>query len=216
MRFSRILFDKIKPSTKLAVAQQSGPLKQITANIFGALFGKYLLTTNIVSSGILMSIGDLMSQEIEFRKGLIDRRYDWNRNAKMFVVGAIQGPIHHYFYGWLDRVYVGASIKTTTIKILYDQLVMSPVCIVAFFYSAGWLDRQSTAECTKELKSKMIKVYITDWMVWPGTQFINFYYLHPKYRVIYVNFITMLYNVFLSYVKHDQHVIEANSSEKLN
>lgn len=43
----------------------------------------------------------------------------------------------------------------------------------------------------------------TDWAVWPAAQFLNFYYLHPKYRVVYVNLVTMLYNVFLSYIKHD-------------
>lgn len=171
-----------------------------------AAFGKYLLTTNIISAGVLMQFGDIMSQEIEFRQGELEQRYDWKRNAKMFVVGAVQGPLHHYFYHWLDLKYAGATVKITSIKILYDQLVMSPVCIAAFFYTAGWLDGQSTRECTDETLSKCVKVYITDWMVWPATQFINFYYLRPKYRVIYVNLITMLYNVFLSYIKHEDHV----------
>lgn len=41
-----------------------------------------------------------------------------------------------------------------------------------------------------------------DWCVWPPTQLINFLYVPNHYQVVYVNAITMLYNVFLSYIKH--------------
>lgn len=181
-------------------------MKYFFRNLSNSLFKKYLLTTNTVSSGILMSIGDGLSQYVE-RKYTVKKespqQFDWSRNAKMFLVGAAQGPLHHYFYGWLDRKYLDATLKVTTIKILYDQFVMSPMCIILFFYSAGYAFRQTTVECTQELKAKFMTVYITDWLVWPFAQFINFHYLHPKYRVIYVNAVTTLYNVFLSYVKHD-------------
>lgn len=182
-------------------------MKYFIRNLSNTLFKKYLLTTNIVSSGILMSMGDALSQYIEQKYAVkSDKKQqvtiNWSRNAVMFAVGAAQGPLHHYFYGWLDKRYVGATMKNSSIKILYDQFIMSPVCIIMFFYSAGWMYRQTNRECAEELKSKFLTVYITDWMVWPFAQFLNFYYLHPRYRVVYVNFVTMLYNVFLSYVKH--------------
>lgn len=47
-----------------------------------------------------------------------------------------------------------------------------------------------------------------DWMVWPPTQFINFYYVPVKYQVVYINAVTMLYNVFLSYIKHRELALE--------
>lgn len=162
MKIFRLLFCKylsrpnLPAQTTEAVVKQKGWAHSTRK----ALFGKYLLHTNIISSGVLMLLGDLMSQEIEYRKGLIKERYDWVRSSKMFLVGTIQGPIHHYFYGWLDRKYVGATLKITTIKILYDQFIMSPVCIAAFFYPAGWLDGQSTESCTNELSSKFLKVYV--------------------------------------------------------
>lgn len=78
----------------------------------------------------------------------------------MFLVGSIQGPINHYFYGWLDRAITTVNLKNVSKKIFLDQLIMSPVCIVAFFYSAGILDGQSTNECTDELKSKFLTVYM--------------------------------------------------------
>ncbi|XP_031620106.1 mpv17-like protein 2 [Contarinia nasturtii] len=187
---------------------ESLKMQNFIRNITNSLFKKHLLLTNTVSSGVLMSIGDGLSQYVEQKITLKHNKeqwkfkLDWSRNGKMFVVGASSGPLHHYFYGWLDAKYIGFTLKVTMIKILYDQLVMAPLCIALFFYSAGWMYKQSFNDSTNELKSKFSTVYITDWIVWPFAQFVNFHYLSTDYRVIYVNFITMLYNVFLSYVKH--------------
>lgn len=180
---------------------------KILRNLNNLLFKKYLLTTNTVSSGILLAMGDGISQYIERKLDQTTKndrhvQFNWDRNFKMFIVGAAGGPLHHYFYAWLDIKYPGATLRTTTIKILYDQFVMAPLCIILFFYSAGWLYGQSASNCWNELKSKIAVILAADWAFWPATQFINFYYLHPKYRVLYVNFATMLYDVFLSYMKH--------------
>lgn len=53
-----------------------------------------------------------------------------------------------------------------------------------------------------------------DWVIWPPTQFINFYFVPVKYQVVYVNLITVLYDIFLSYVKHRDHIKE-NMEEKV-
>lgn len=40
-------------------------------------------------------------------------------------------------------------------------------------------------------------------MFWPIAQFINFNFTPAPYRVMYINVLTMLYNVWLSIVKHN-------------
>lgn len=48
-------------------------------NVLNTAFNKYLLVTNIASSGILMAIGDIAQQEIEYQRGLLQKRYDLQR-----------------------------------------------------------------------------------------------------------------------------------------
>lgn len=51
-------------------------------NVNGTLnktFGKYLLLTNTVSSGVLMAAGDLIQQEIGKRRAPTSKRFDWKR-----------------------------------------------------------------------------------------------------------------------------------------
>ncbi|GAB0090554.1 mpv17-like protein 2 [Sergentomyia squamirostris] len=172
--------------------------------VWGSLFGKYLLLTNTISSGILMGFGDVMSQEIEYRSKLIAKRYDWKRIGQMFLVGCLAGPFHHVFYKWVDNILPKSDVVTSIKKIILDQIIFSPFCIITFFYSAGLLEDKSISDCNKELRDKFLTVYIADWTIWPAAQFINFYFLSPQYRVLYINVLTMFYNVFLCYVKHTE------------
>ncbi|KAJ8910514.1 hypothetical protein NQ315_002456 [Exocentrus adspersus] len=171
-------------------------------------FGKYLLLTNTISSGVLMLVGDICQQEIEYRQNKLPQRYDFGRMSRMFTVGFALGPFHHYFYIWLAKVLPARNVVTVMKKILIDQFIMGPICIVAFFYSMSALEMKPMVKWNEEVKNKFVEVYVMDWCVWPPTQFINFYYVPVKYQVFYINFITMLYNVFLSYIKHREEAQE--------
>lgn len=194
-----ILVNNVRQKSS-ALANEIGALRVV----WNKIFGKYLLATNIISSGVLMAIGDLAAQEIRYRRGTVEKReYDWNRLGRMFIVGALQGPMHHYVYRWMDTVMPVQTLKNITRKILIDQFVMSPICILMFFYSACFLEHKSLEETNDEILEKFHYIYLMDWAVWPAAQYINFRFFDLKYRVMYVNVVTAIYNVFMSFMKHE-------------
>lgn len=149
--------------------------------------------------------------------------------GRMFAVGTLMGPLHHYYYLYLDKMLPKVDIKTVVKKIVCDQMFASPATIVCFFYGMGIFEGKSISESTSELTKKFKFVYMVsnlygafillhnkfvlihflfqgDCLFWPPAQFVNFYYLPSEYRVVYINLATMVFNVFLSYMKHyDQH-----------
>lgn len=183
-----------------------------------------------------MMLGDVVAQKIEMKRdGSKQRELDWYRIGEwelkfllewfvksdcrigcMTLVGISQGPLHHYLYLWMDRALPGTAIRTVLAKIGIDQFAISPIFITTYLYSAGILEGNSIRQCTDEITDKFATIYVADWMVWPPTQFINFYWLSPKYRVLYINGITMLYNIFLCYIKHNDDLrIRFNESDSV-
>lgn len=134
-----------------------------------------------------MAMGDLIQQEIEVQSNVLPSRYDWARtgiiyrlknnifvisssifishllffiSARMFIVGTLLGPAHHYYYIYLDKILPQVNLKTVAKKILCDQLFASPATIICFFYGMGILEKKTMKQSTIELKDKFKYVYM--------------------------------------------------------
>lgn len=106
----------------------------------------------------------------------------------------------------MERILPGNAKSTVIKKILSDQLIVSPVFIAHYFYTAFFLANRPISDTNKELfvDGKFLRIYIADWCIWPAAQLLNFRYVPLKYRVLYINAVTMFYNIFLCYVKNQK------------
>ncbi|XP_076180832.1 mpv17-like protein 2 isoform X2 [Ptiloglossa arizonensis] len=201
--------------------------------VWRKLFGKYLLVTNTVSCGLMMAAADMIQQRSEHWKknnnyllggsrviaaSLEDDQqefsnamtpntetymHDYIRTKNMTTVGLVQGPFHHWFYMLLDKVLPGRNALSVVKKTCLDQTIASPTCLGIFFVGLGVLEHRKIEEICEELKVKLYDTWKIDCCFWPPTQCVNFIFIPFRYRVLYTNFMTMIYDVFLSYMKYD-------------
>lgn len=166
------------------------------------MFNKYLLLTNVGISATLSCAGDIIQQNYEIVK-TGKRTWDKARTFRMTVSGVAIGVVCHYWYGFLDKKYPGRALKTVLKKVVIDQLVCSPVYITIFFATTCYMEERKWEDFKEELMQKWWRLYLAEWVIWPPAQILNFYFLPPRYRVLYDNAISLGYDVYTSYVKHE-------------
>uniref|UniRef100_A0A8D9ELN0 Mpv17-like protein 2 n=1 Tax=Cacopsylla melanoneura TaxID=428564 RepID=A0A8D9ELN0_9HEMI len=170
---------------------------------------RFLFYTNCLGSGFLMCVGDTIQQSVEIYNKENKSGYDLTRIAHMGTIGLLLGPPTHFFYKYLDHFIPKITFKTIAYKILVDQSIISPTCIIIFLGGLGILESKTKQEIKDEIKTKFLIIYSTDWMLWPPCQYVNFTYVKPKYRVMYVNVITVIYDIILSYIKYTEDLFKS-------
>lgn len=58
--------------------------------------------------------------------------------GSMFLVGCSMGFIEHYWYCWLDRMYVGRTMKAVAKKVLVDQIICAPSIGLWYFLGENY------------------------------------------------------------------------------
>merc|ERR1712113_1269568 len=99
------------------------------------------------------------------------------------------------------------QIKIVIKKILCDQIIFSPILIVACLLAACIMNGREKENIFQEVTHKGQELYLAEWLLWPPAQFINFYFLPTRYRVLYDNLVSLVYDTYTSHVKHNVKII---------
>ena len=175
-------------------------------SIVASLFKGHLLATNVSLSFGLSGLGDLLQQRNEMvqKQGTASPSSGLRRATHMAVTfGATSGVLCHFWYHWLDAFLPGSGLRVVVRKIVLDQVLFSPVCIAACLSASCLLDGATSAhQLTEEVLHKGSRLYVAEWAIWPPAQFLNFYFLPTRFRVLFDNLVSLGYDVYASNVKH--------------
>lgn len=167
-----------------------------------AYSSKYLIYTNTATASITFIIGDFLTQRIE--QFTDDEPTGWSitRTTHMGIAGCLNGFIFHHWYRTLDTMLPGTCIKTVMKKTVADIIIGSNLSIIGLFAAQAALDNSSFEQFVDDYRTGWFPVYMSDLMLWPATQFFNFFYLKPRYRLLCVNLVTIVAAVFRSHIAH--------------
>ncbi|XP_055482807.1 protein Mpv17 isoform X2 [Psammomys obesus] len=144
----------------------------------------------ILTSGSLMGLGDIISQQLVERRGL--QEHQTGRTLIMVSLGcAFVGPVLGGWYRVLDR-FIPSTTKVDALKkMLLDQGVFAPCFLGCFLPTVGVLNGMSA----QDNWAKLLRL-------WPAVQLANFYLVPLHYRLAVVQCVAVVWNSYLSWKAH--------------
>ncbi|CAL8464552.1 g4087 [Coccomyxa elongata] len=157
------------------------------------------IITKSLTAAAGFALGDVVAQHSTKGAG---QRYDYLRTARMtafglFFAGPLQG---HYWYGWLDRSILPLrpkSLAAVVSKIGIDQSIMAPLGTVAFFAAMKTMELKPS-ESLEAIKERTWPTVSAGWQLWIPAHAINFGFIAPSMRVLYVNVVAIAWTYILS------------------
>ncbi|KAH8906245.1 hypothetical protein BR93DRAFT_739103 [Coniochaeta sp. PMI_546] len=160
------------------------------------LAARPLLTQSITTS-ILFAVGDITAQQLVEKKGF--ENHDLARTGRMALYGGtVFGPAATTWFRFLQRnVNLRSTNSTILARVALDQGVFAPTFIGIFLSSMAVLEGTSPQE---KLEKSYKPALLTNYMIWPFVQLVNFKFVPLHHRVLFVNVISIGWNCYLSYL----------------
>mmetsp|Transcript_29465 Transcript_29465/g.80971 ORF Transcript_29465/g.80971 Transcript_29465/m.80971 type:complete len:185 (-) Transcript_29465:132-686(-) len=164
---------------------------------YNAMLEAQPLLTKALTSLTGFTVGDIVAQKFVEA----DKEYDYMRTLRLGSFGfLVHGTLGHYFYGFLDSKMPGTAATTVMKKVAIDQTMANPIFGLIFFGYLNFTEGKSWQQYVDKLKADLQTAVVGSWTVWIPAHTINFRFVPPQQRLLYINTIQIFYNVFLSFL----------------
>lgn len=164
------------------------------------LLAKFPVVTKAITSACLTLIGDVVCQFV------IDKvqSLDYKRTFMFTFLGLVLvGPTLHFWYLYLSKLVTLPGAGGALLRLLLDQFLFAPVFIGVFLSSLVALEGRP-AEVIPKLKQEWFSSVQANWLLWIPVQFLNFRFVPQQFQVLASNFVSLIWNVILSFKAHKE------------
>lgn len=159
--------------------------------------GAHPVIVKALTSLVGFTAGDILAQTLVEK---VDK-YDAMRTVRLGSFGFLwHGPSSHYFYGFLDNLIPGTDMKTVWTKVFCDQVLWNPVFGTIFFTYLNFAEGKTFADLKLKIQQDLLTAVKGSWGFWVPAHFVNFRFIPGDQRVLYINTLQILYNIFLSFI----------------
>lgn len=81
------------------------------------------------------------------------------------------------------------------VKVFLDRVVFTPLNMLALFAFTGLLEGLSWQRILYTISRRMLPLWLLSNVLWPAAHVINFRYVPSEQRVLFVNAVSLLWNV---------------------
>ncbi|XP_020505406.2 peroxisomal membrane protein 2 [Labrus bergylta] len=170
------------------------------------LLKKYPILTKSVTSGILSTLGNLLSQVLEARKkaknGAPVDEIDTAAATRYALYGLfITGPVSHYFYQLMELWMPTTDPFCIVKRLLLDRLIFAPGFLLIFYFVMNILEAKGWGDFEKKMRASYWTALKMNWKVWTPFQFININFVPVEFRVLFANMVALFWYAYLASVR---------------
>lgn len=166
---------------------------------------KDTLISRSILGGIIVSSGDLLAQTII--EGTSMQNFNYKRYFRSFFMGGC--IITPWLYNWYGKILpnvINISLfnainpkRKVLLSTIIDQTVNASFCAFLYLTIINYIESYDLSHSLNVFRSNYIDVMIANYYVWPVPMYLIFKYVNVNYRTIFVNFIAVIWNLYLSF-----------------
>ncbi|XP_035808390.2 mpv17-like protein [Amphiprion ocellaris] len=172
-----------------------------------AAFKAHPYISNVLGYTALFASADLFQQNLLAQKAAGGSEepggVDWTQTARVATVGfCFHANFNYCWLAGLEKLLPGGGRKAVAGKVVLDQLIAAPLTISAFYIGLSFLEHKD--DLLEDWKQKFWTSYQTGVVYWSTMQAINFTFVPPVARTVFLGGVALTFTVFLCHLRQQQ------------